>query len=319
MPICSPSICLAFGLMWVRGGFGGQRWLFSSPFRESPTTWAFGRVQFSAAYSVTAKRCRWSFYRVGAASFRRTWLGVAFVCGGSGQRPRRVAGRTPFAGGSLWGLGPCPGSHGRNKKRTSNHSDSTRVGVSSCAALYALTQFVTLATIGTSATDRPVAEPPPYLIGPAGALFVTVAVMLSTYGNISACILNAPRIIYALAANGDAPAAFGKLHPKFRTPAPCHCGLYAIRVVAGCFRNVRLGLGARGGSLTDTVRQHLCVFIQAAATQTTEKAYTSAKNTRHARNRHIGSAANAATGGAVAADGRDSTGCYRKLVVGQQG
>ena len=92
-------------------------------------------------------------------------------------------------------------------------------GLAVAAALYALTQFVTLATIGTSATDRPVAEAASVLIGPAGALFVTVAVMLSTYGNISACILNAPRIIYALAANGDAPAAFGKLHSKFRTPA----------------------------------------------------------------------------------------------------
>ena len=192
-------------------------------------------------------------------------------------------------------------------------------GLAVAAALYALTQFVTLVTIGRSPTDRPVAEAASVLIGPAGALFVTIAVMLSTYGNISACILNAPRIIYALANNWDAPAALGKLHSQSRTPAPAIV-VYTLFVwllaASGTFVWA-LALGA--GSLTILYGSICACLFKLPRLKPTQKACTGAKNTRHARNRHIGSAAHPAKSRAVATDGRDSTGCYRKLVMGHQG
>ncbi len=91
-------------------------------------------------------------------------------------------------------------------------------GLLACAVLYTLVQFVTVATIGTNPTDAPLAETASMLIGRGGALFVGLAVMVSTYGWVSGGILNIPRIFYSLAATGDAPALFSKLHPRFNTP-----------------------------------------------------------------------------------------------------
>jgi basic amino acid/polyamine antiporter, APA family len=85
--------------------------------------------------------------------------------------------------------------------------------------VYTLLQFVTVATIGTQATDQPLADTAALLMGRGGADLVAVAVMLSTYGYLSAGILSAPRLPYSFAAHGDAPAFLAKLHPRFETPA----------------------------------------------------------------------------------------------------
>jgi basic amino acid/polyamine antiporter, APA family len=92
-------------------------------------------------------------------------------------------------------------------------------GLLMCAVIYTLLQFITVATIGTMMTDRPLAETASVLLGHRGAAFVGVAVMLSTYGWISGAILNGPRLAYSLAAQGDFPAIFARLHPRFHTPA----------------------------------------------------------------------------------------------------
>lgn len=91
-------------------------------------------------------------------------------------------------------------------------------GLLACSAIYALLQFITVATIGTKMTDRPLAEAASVLLGRGGAEFVAIAVMVSTYGWISAHMLNAPRLVYALAAQRDFPAAFATLHPRYHTP-----------------------------------------------------------------------------------------------------
>jgi APA family basic amino acid/polyamine antiporter len=43
--------------------------------------------------------------------------------------------------------------------------------------------------------------------------------MVSISGWIAADLLNAPRLVYSLAAAGDFPSLFAKLHPRFQTPA----------------------------------------------------------------------------------------------------
>jgi basic amino acid/polyamine antiporter, APA family len=91
-------------------------------------------------------------------------------------------------------------------------------GLIVCMAAYTLLQFITAATIGTRATDRPLGDVAAVLLGPGGLTFVGIAVMLSAYGYISAAILNAPRLASAFAENGDGPQWLGKLHPRFHTP-----------------------------------------------------------------------------------------------------
>ena len=92
-------------------------------------------------------------------------------------------------------------------------------GLLACAVVYTLVQFVTVATIGTSTTPRPLAETASVLVGQSGRLLVTIGVMISTYGWLSGALLEVPRLACSLAAQGDAPVFFGHLHSRFKTPS----------------------------------------------------------------------------------------------------
>lgn len=92
-------------------------------------------------------------------------------------------------------------------------------GLLTCAVVYALIQYVTVATIGIRISEYPLADTASMLLRSGGALFVAAAVMISTYGWLSGDILTTPRVVYSFAANGDAPAIFAKLHPRYGTPA----------------------------------------------------------------------------------------------------
>lgn len=91
-------------------------------------------------------------------------------------------------------------------------------GLLVCALTYTLVQIVVIRTLGTVVTDRPLAEAASRLVGHYGGTFVAIAVMLSTYGLISAIILAAPRFLYALSTHEEAPTTFARLHPRFHTP-----------------------------------------------------------------------------------------------------
>jgi len=56
------------------------------------------------------------------------------------------------------------------------------------------------------------------LIGPVGVTFVGVTVMLSTFGTLTASLLTAPRIFFAMADDGLLPRRVGAVHATFRTP-----------------------------------------------------------------------------------------------------
>jgi amino acid transporter len=91
-------------------------------------------------------------------------------------------------------------------------------GLLLCIVVYSLMQFVVVATIGTSPADRPLASAALLLIGSSGAMFVTLAAMISTFGHLSAVLLATPRLTYSLAECHDFPALFARLHPRFQTP-----------------------------------------------------------------------------------------------------
>ena len=111
-------------------------------------------------------------------------------------------------------------------------------GLAVCSLVYALLQFVTVATIGRSATDRPLAEAAAVLIGPGGELLVAAAVMVSTYGWIAGEVLNAPRLPYALAAHGDLPEFLSRLDARRGTPVIAiliYASLVWVLAVTGTF------------------------------------------------------------------------------------
>ena len=91
-------------------------------------------------------------------------------------------------------------------------------GLGVCIALYALVQFVVVATIGTAKVDRPLAAVASLLIGGNGSVLITIAAMISIYGSVSAMALAAPRLTFSMAECGEFPALFGRVHPRFKTP-----------------------------------------------------------------------------------------------------
>jgi amino acid transporter len=56
------------------------------------------------------------------------------------------------------------------------------------------------------------------LAGPAGLLAASAAVMLSVFGALGGNMLVGPRGVFALSRGGLAPAVFGRVHSRYRTP-----------------------------------------------------------------------------------------------------
>jgi amino acid transporter len=74
--------------------------------------------------------------------------------------------------------------------------------------------------------------------GATGGALVSLAVMLSTFGNVSAQVLVKARTWYAMARDGLFPAPLARVHPRHRTPnvALLAQGVWATVLLAGAAR-----------------------------------------------------------------------------------
>jgi amino acid transporter len=104
-------------------------------------------------------------------------------------------------------------------------------------------------TIGASATPRPLADAARQVMGSSGALLISLAALVSTVGYLSACVLNVPRLMFAISEQGDFPRWFSRVHPTFKTP---HVAIITFGVLVfilaatGGFRfSVMISAGAR--------------------------------------------------------------------------
>src|SRR6478735_2688786 len=83
-----------------------------------------------------------------------------------------------------------------------------------------LAQVVALGTLPRLATSTtPLADAAALFLGASGAALITIGAICSTTGNNMGQALSGSRNLYALAECGDLPAFFGRVHPRFRTPA----------------------------------------------------------------------------------------------------
>jgi amino acid transporter len=65
----------------------------------------------------------------------------------------------------------------------------------------------------------PIADAAAVFLGSAGALLVGAGSVISMTGNNAGQVLSGSRMLFALAEHGELPAFFGRIHPRFRTPA----------------------------------------------------------------------------------------------------
>ena len=91
--------------------------------------------------------------------------------------------------------------------------------VAACTVIYLLVQWAALVTVPDLAhSPRPLADSARNAMGHAGAVLISVGAVISVFGNLTANLLGVPRITFALAEQGDFPAFFAAVHPRFRTP-----------------------------------------------------------------------------------------------------
>lgn len=103
------------------------------------------------------------------------------------------------------------------------HRDIPRALVQSVIVvgiLYVLIQWVVVSVdpaIGGSKT--PLIDVAEILMGSAGAVLMAAGAVFSISGNISAMMLSAPRMVYAMGRQTMLPRWFGSVHAQFGTPA----------------------------------------------------------------------------------------------------
>ena len=123
-------------------------------------------------------------------------------------------------------------------------------GVGLAAAVYLTAQLTVLATLtDPGAGARPLAASARVLLGGTGAALITLAALISVYGWLSSNMLAVPRLSMALAASGDFPNFFSRVHPRFRTPwvsILAFAGLsWVLANMAGLLQNLSLAAVSR--------------------------------------------------------------------------
>jgi APA family basic amino acid/polyamine antiporter len=86
-------------------------------------------------------------------------------------------------------------------------------------AIYTAVQLVAIGTMpNLGASQTPLADAAAMMMGPVGGFLLTLGAVLSVLGTNNNTVLAGPRYLYALAETGKLPAAFARIHPRYRTP-----------------------------------------------------------------------------------------------------
>ena len=106
--------------------------------------------------------------------------------------------------------------------------------------LYVAIQAVVVAVLPDAALQsRPLAAVASRIWGRPGAILISAGALISIYGYLGAQMLHTPRIPFAFGERGDFPAAFARIHARFRTPSVSilmFAGLVWTLAVIGNFR-----------------------------------------------------------------------------------
>jgi len=92
-------------------------------------------------------------------------------------------------------------------------------GTSITVVLYVALQAICIGTVPNLATSqRPLADAGGYIMGSAGAAFISFGALISIAGTMNAIMLTGPRLLFAMAENGQLPRIASATHARFITP-----------------------------------------------------------------------------------------------------
>jgi basic amino acid/polyamine antiporter, APA family len=94
-------------------------------------------------------------------------------------------------------------------------------GTLAVMVIYLLANVSYMAVLPVSAIEKSplvAADVANKVVGGWGTIFVSATVVISTFGTLNATLITAPRIFYAMAADGQLLHRVASVHPKFGTP-----------------------------------------------------------------------------------------------------
>ncbi|TWT23167.1 amino acid permease [Luteimonas marina] len=131
------------------------------------------------------------------------------------------------------------------------------VSMAVIAPLYLLIQAVSIGTLpGLASSTTPLADAAGRFAGSLGAGVIVLGALVSISGTLNGLVLAAPRILYAMAEQGQLPAVFSRTHARYRTPH------WAIALTALCM----LALTLSGSFLTAVALSTITRLLAYAAT-----------------------------------------------------
>ena len=93
-------------------------------------------------------------------------------------------------------------------------------GMAVVAVLYMSVQAVCIGTVPDLArSERPLSDAALQMVGPAGAVLMAAAALVSIGGILNAILFATPRLLFAMADNGELPRVISQTHARYRTPA----------------------------------------------------------------------------------------------------
>jgi amino acid transporter len=144
------------------------------------------------------------------------------------------------------------------------------IGILIIAAIYALAQLGAMSALpDLSQTKTPIASAAAAIIGPIGAIIVTIGALLSMAGTNSGTMLEGSRMLYALARDRRG-GAISYVHPRFHTPTVAiviHATVALALALAGSFEKLAL-LSATARLTTYLVTSAAVPFLRRGSTST---------------------------------------------------
>jgi APA family basic amino acid/polyamine antiporter len=123
-------------------------------------------------------------------------------------------------------------------------------GAAIVVLLYVAIQAVCIGTLPELAnSQRPLADVGGRLFGRPGAVVISLGALISVIGTMNVVMLGAPRLLFAMAEQGQLPRIFSATHARFRTPHVA-IGLSA----AGMFALTISGTFASAATLSTIIR-----------------------------------------------------------------
>jgi len=92
-------------------------------------------------------------------------------------------------------------------------------GISVVALIYISIQVVCIGTLPELASsERPLADASSRVMGAVGASIISAGALISITGTLNAIMLTGPRVLFAMAEQGQLPRALSRTHRRFHTP-----------------------------------------------------------------------------------------------------